>query len=123
MLTVHLHPFASFCQKALVALYELGLPFETHVIEGDEGRAEHMRLWPMGGMPVLVHDGRVVPESSIVIEYLDPFGVAEARGILDRVYGVLEEQLATTGGWLAGADREILPPGWPADQDALEPAA
>jgi glutathione S-transferase len=75
MLVLHYHPFASYCQKALVALYELDLPFERHLVEGEEGRAEHTRLWPMGGMPVLVDDdaGRVLPESSIVIEYLDTF--------------------------------------------------
>ena len=28
------HPFASYCQKALIALYELDVPFETHLVEG-----------------------------------------------------------------------------------------
>jgi glutathione S-transferase len=34
-LVLHEHPFASFCQKPLVALYELGLPFEARIVEGD----------------------------------------------------------------------------------------
>ena len=63
MLVLHYHPFASYCQKALVALYELDVPFERHLVEGEEGRAEHVRLWPMGGMPVLVDRdaGEVLP--------------------------------------------------------------
>jgi glutathione S-transferase len=32
-LVLHQHPFASYCQKALVALGELGLPFETHLVD------------------------------------------------------------------------------------------
>ena len=75
MLVLHYHPFASYCQKALVALYELDLPFERHLVEGEEGREELVRLWPMGGIPVLVDDGagRELPESSIVVESLDTF--------------------------------------------------
>ena len=81
MLVLHLHPFASYCQKALIALYELDVPFERHLVEGEEGRAEHVRLWPMGGMPVLVDRdaGEVLPESSIVMEYVDAFAAERPR--------------------------------------------
>ena len=81
MLVLHYHPFASYCQKALVALYELDVPFERHLVEGEEGRAEHVRLWPMGGMPVLVDPeaGEVLPESSIVMEYIDAFAARQPR--------------------------------------------
>jgi glutathione S-transferase len=69
-LVLHQHPFASYCQKALTALYELGLPFETVLVEG---REEHLKLWPLGSMPVLVdtHAGLTLPESTTIIEYLD----------------------------------------------------
>jgi glutathione S-transferase len=74
-LTLYYHPFASFCQKALIALYELGTPFEPHLIDlGDPAsRAELAQLWPMARFPVLRDDARdvVVPESSLVIAYLD----------------------------------------------------
>ena len=81
MLVLHYHPFASYCQKALVALYELDVPFDRHLVEGEEGRAEHIRLWPMGGMPVLVDPeaGEVLPESSIVMEYVDAFAAEQPR--------------------------------------------
>jgi glutathione S-transferase len=71
-LTLHYHPLSSCCHKVLIALYELALPFETHLLNlGDpEVRQAHRRLWPTGKMPLLVDDGRVVPETSIIIEHL-----------------------------------------------------
>ncbi|HVH41078.1 MAG TPA: glutathione S-transferase family protein [Labilithrix sp.] len=73
-LQLYFHPLSSFCQKALVALYENETPFEGHVVDlMDEAvRARFQRLWPMGKMPVLRDDARdrIVPEATIVIEYL-----------------------------------------------------
>jgi glutathione S-transferase len=75
-LTLHEHPFASYCWKALIALDELGLPFERHVIEDADARARLAGLWPMASIPVLVDDvsGLVLPESTAIIEYLDGLG-------------------------------------------------
>jgi glutathione S-transferase len=72
-LVLYQHPFASYCQKVLIALYELDLPFESHLVEGEEGRAELARIWPMAGMPVLRDEdaGLMLPESTTIIEYLD----------------------------------------------------
>lgn len=73
-LILHAHPLSSFCHKALTALYELDLSFEQRMVDfGDPASAEAFRaLWPMARMPVLEDTGRnaVVPESSILIEYL-----------------------------------------------------
>ncbi|MGH2960417.1 MAG: glutathione S-transferase family protein, partial [Solirubrobacterales bacterium] len=55
-LTIHEHPFASYCWKALIALDELGLPFERVFVGGEEDRARLAEHWPMGGIPVLVDD-------------------------------------------------------------------
>ena len=74
-LTLHFHPFSSYCQKVLIALYEAGAPFEKHVVNlGDpDAAAAFRKLWPMGRFPVLVDGARgaTIPESSIIIEYLD----------------------------------------------------
>ncbi|PAY10627.1 glutathione S-transferase [Bradyrhizobium sp. UFLA03-84] len=74
-LTLHYHPLSSFCWKALVALYENGAPFTPHMVNlGDPAeRAALLALWPIGRFPVLRDEarGETVPESSIVIEYLD----------------------------------------------------
>ncbi|MCX2721796.1 glutathione S-transferase family protein [Roseibium salinum] len=75
MLELHYHPLASFCHKVLIPLYEAGTPFEAHIVDlmDPDGRARFYQLWPVGKMPVLKdrERGKVVPESSIIIEYLD----------------------------------------------------
>lgn len=70
-LTLYAHPFSSYCQKVLVALYENDLAFTFRHLEDAEAAAERQRLWPFGRFPVLVDDGRTVVESSIIIEHLD----------------------------------------------------
>ena len=73
-LIFYYHPLASFCWKALIALYENDTPFEPHLVDlgNEQARAEFKALWPIGKMPVLRDTARdqTVPESSIIIEYL-----------------------------------------------------
>jgi glutathione S-transferase len=72
-LVLHEHPFASFCQKALVALYELELAFERHVVTDEAARRELAELWPLAKIPVLRDETAdlTLPESTTIIEYLD----------------------------------------------------
>lgn len=74
-LLLHSHPLASFCHKVLIALYENATPFEAvHVDLGNEAsRDAFLSIWPLGKMPVLRDEarGRTVPETTIIIEYLD----------------------------------------------------
>ena len=74
-LTLRFHPLASFCWKALVGLYELEIPFEKHIVDlsNDAARADFVRLWPLGKFPVLRDHARerTVPESTIILEYID----------------------------------------------------
>jgi glutathione S-transferase len=74
-LTLHFHPLASYCWKALIALYENEIPFTPHKVDlgNPAERAALLKLWPIGKFPVLGDDarGHTVPESSIIIEYLD----------------------------------------------------
>jgi glutathione S-transferase len=69
-----MHPLASFCHKALIALYENDTPFHPHLVDlaDQAARAAFYALWPMGRFPLLRDDARdcLVPESSIIIEYL-----------------------------------------------------
>ena len=73
-LTLFFHPFSSFCQKVLIALYENGTAFEPRVIDlGDPAsRAELERVWPLAKFPVLRDEARqvTVPETSLIIDYL-----------------------------------------------------
>jgi glutathione S-transferase len=75
VLTLLYHPLASFCHKVLVALYEAGTPFRGEIIDfgNPDSSARLTAIWPVGKFPVLEDSrtGRVLPESSIIIDYLD----------------------------------------------------
>lgn len=66
------HPFSSYTQKVLIALYENDLPFEYRELQPGNAAidAEWNALWPLKKMPVLVDDERTVVETSIIIEHL-----------------------------------------------------
>jgi glutathione S-transferase len=74
-LRLHYHPFSSYCQKALIALYEREVPFEPVVVNlsDPDQRAALAALWPVTKFPVLEDSdaARVVPEATLIIEYLD----------------------------------------------------
>lgn len=142
---LYAHPFSAYCQKALIAFYENGTPFEFAMLspENPETGAEFAALWPLRRFPVLVDAGRTVLESTVIIEYLDihhpgaspmiptdpsaaldvrmmdrffdnyvmtpaqkivgdslrpetsrdPYGVQEARDMLDRAYRWLDQRM------------------------------
>jgi glutathione S-transferase len=70
-LKLYAHPFSSYCQKALIAFEENAIPFELRFLQNaSEASAECSRLWPLNRFPVLEDRGRVVPEATIIIEYL-----------------------------------------------------
>ena len=100
-LTLYYHPLASFCHKVLVALYENDIAFEARIIDlgAEQDRAELGALWPLCKFPVLRdHEHQLnLPESSIIIEYLDRFAAlnpmipSNAKGALqvrlwDRIF-------------------------------------
>jgi glutathione S-transferase len=74
-LKLYFHPLSSFCWKALIALYENGTPFTPVSVDlsSETERAALLKLWPIGKFPVLRDDAAdcTIPESSIIIEYLD----------------------------------------------------
>jgi glutathione S-transferase len=72
-LIVYGHPFSSYTQKALMAFYEKGVAFDFRVLAPDnpQAGAEWQALWPIGKFPVLVADGVTLPESSVIVEWLD----------------------------------------------------
>lgn len=71
-LALYGHPFSSYTQKVLVALYENGTPFEFRGLGPDtpQHTAEWLRRWPLGKFPLLVDGDRAIAETSIIIEYL-----------------------------------------------------
>jgi glutathione S-transferase len=146
------HPFSSYCQKALVALYENGTEFDTRTLGEDDGAYEDLcAVWPVKRFPMLRDGRKVVHEASTIIEYLqlhypgpmplipvneafaidvrmldrffdnyvstpqqkivfdavrkeedrDPYGVQEARDMLDAAYAWLDKHIAGKQ-WAAG---------------------
>ncbi|MGN6705267.1 MAG: glutathione S-transferase family protein [Rhodanobacter sp.] len=164
-LELYAHPFSSYCQKVLVALYENEIAFEWRLLTPDDAAtdAEFTVLWPIRRFPLLRDGERTVIESSIIIEYLDrhypgtaplipadadsaleartmdrffdnyvqtpqqkivadslrpaadrdPYGVKEARAMLDTTYAWLDRKLAgrhwATGGDFSLADCAAAP--------------
>lgn len=150
-LKLYAHPFSSYCQKVLMALYENDTSFEYRMLGSEETDAELKSLWPIKRFPVLVDNGRAIPEATVIIEHLqlyhpgtvrlipddatkaldmrmmdrffdnyimtpmqkivadrirqesdrDPYGVTEARTMLDRAYAWLDKTL-TGREWAAG---------------------
>ncbi|HEY4344415.1 MAG TPA: glutathione S-transferase family protein [Parvibaculum sp.] len=84
-LTLHAHPLSSFCHKALIAFYENDTPFTQAMVDlmSPEGAAAFKSLWPIARMPLLRDDARDVtlPESSIIIEYLQDYYPGRTRFI------------------------------------------
>src|ERR1700722_11548658 len=69
---LYAHPFSSYSQKVLIALYENATPFDYRPLSHDDPQimAEFAALWPLKRFPVLVDGGRTVTEASIIIEHL-----------------------------------------------------
>ena len=87
-LTLYFHPLSSFCQKVLIALYENDMKFTPRLIDlGNEtDRAELLKLWPIGKFPVLRDESRgaTVPESSVIIEFLQLHFAGPVKLIPDK---------------------------------------
>jgi glutathione S-transferase len=89
------HPFSSYCQKAITALYENNIPFEFRLLEpgGGPNIDEMKRLWPIGKFPVLRDGERVVPEATSIIEYLHVHHPGPVRLIPDDPEAALEVRM------------------------------
>lgn len=99
-LKLYAHPFSSYCQKVLIALYENQTAFDFRELSHDQPQimAELAALWPFRKFPVLVDAGHPVVEATVIIEYLglhhpgpvallpaDPRVALEVRS-MDRVF-------------------------------------
>ena len=99
-LALYGHPFSSYTQKVLIALYENDTPFEFRSIGPDtpEHSAEWLKRWPLRKFPMLLDGEWQVVETSIIIEYLqlkhpgpvrllpaDPMAALDVR-FLDRFF-------------------------------------
>jgi glutathione S-transferase len=69
----HAEPVAN-SMKVLLCLKEKGIEFTSHYVDllrFEQHSAEFVALNPNGQVPVLVHDGATITESTVINEYLD----------------------------------------------------
>ena len=94
MIVLH-HAYNSVCsQKVRLALFEKGVEWSGEILDlsrGDQFQPAYLRMNPNAVVPTLVHDGRVVIESTVINEYIadafdgpalrpaDPYGRALMR--------------------------------------------
>jgi glutathione S-transferase len=71
-LELFLHPLSSYTHKVLIALYESDIAFVAKRLDEPAVASEWERLSPLRRFPILrdAKRGQVVPESTIIIEYL-----------------------------------------------------
>src|SRR3982074_3779971 len=69
------HAGPSVCAiKVRLVMNEKRLPCDGKILDlrrGDQFRPEYLKLNPNAVVPTLIHDGRTINESTIIIEYLD----------------------------------------------------
>src|SRR5436190_23745127 len=67
-------PQSTCSQRVRFVLNAKGLPFhekKLDLLAGDQLKPEYLKLNPNGVVPTLDHDGNIIIDSSVIIEYLD----------------------------------------------------
>lgn len=74
MLELYHHGTSACAAKVRLALAEKRLPWTGHYVDllaGEQFSATFLRINPKGVVPVLVHEGRIVRESTVICEYVE----------------------------------------------------
>jgi len=89
------HPFSSYCQKVLTALYENGTAFDTRMLGPEDPAAyeELCALWPVKRFPMLMDGQKPVFEATIIIEYLQVHYPGPARLIPEDADRAIEVRM------------------------------
>ena len=82
--TLYNAPQSTCSQRVRFVLNAKGLPFEEQKLDllaGDQLKPDYLELNPNGVVPTLDHDGDIVIDSSVIIEYLDEIAPRAAARI------------------------------------------
>ena len=74
MLELYHHGSSVCAAKVRWGMVEKELDFDAHyvdILKGEQFTPEYLALNPKGVVPTIVHDGNVVIESTVILEYLD----------------------------------------------------
>ena len=82
------HPFSSYTQKVLIALWADETPFDYRMVEDPDNMAELKRHSPFGLFPLILDGDRAVFETSVIIEYLQQNHPGPNRWIPDGDEGL-----------------------------------
>ncbi|KFN43685.1 glutathione S-transferase family protein [Arenimonas oryziterrae] len=94
-LQLYFHPFSSYCQKVLIALYENAIAFEPRSLDGRDNPAmrELAELWPIKKFPVLVDGERTIFEATSIIDYLGVHRPGPVRLIPENADAALDVRM------------------------------
>ena len=83
------HPFSSYTQKALIALWADETPFDYRMLDDQhpDNMAELRRHWPFGKFPLLLDGATAVVETTPIIEHLQAHHPGPNRWIPDGEAG------------------------------------
>ncbi len=133
MLELYNFPPSTCSLKVRICLAEKGLEWVDHRLDSREGqhlKPDYLKLNPNGVVPTLVHDGNVIIDSSVILEYLDevfpeikltpedPLGRAHMRKWL-RYF----EEIATTAVRFPSFNRVLIHSFRKLSEDKFEKAA
>jgi len=85
MLTLYHYDRSTAAQRVRLALEEKGIPWQSVIVDTARGDVENLpedyhRLNPKGLVPVVIHNAEAIPESLVILEYLeDAFDDAPLR--------------------------------------------
>lgn len=74
MLELYHHGSSACAAKVRLALAEKGLDWRSHyldILKGEQFDPAYLKINPKAVVPTLVHDGKVIPESTVICEYAD----------------------------------------------------
>lgn len=74
MFTLYHHGSSVCAAKVRFSMAEKGLEWEgvyIDILKGDQFKPEYLKINPKAVVPTLVHDDLVIPESTVICEYLD----------------------------------------------------
>ena len=114
---LYAHPFSSYSQKALIALYANATPFEYRNVEEPSANTELASLWALKRFPILVDEDRTILEATTVIEYLQVRHPGPVRFIPDGHRSIEVRMLDRI------FDNYVMTPVQKIVGDALRPAA
>jgi glutathione S-transferase len=104
MLELYHHGSSACAAKVRFALAEKALPWESRYVDilaGEQFSKDFLALNPKAVVPVLVHDGAVVVESTVICEYL------EETFATNRIYPAIPLERAHVRVWTKAVDEEL----------------